>query len=694
MKIVKDTPIEIGWLVWQARPPRPSLTVVVKGTFDLVPAGECPLSGLQALLTGDEYHDGDVERSARYASDFALLKPRAECLLMGSYRAPGAVPVTAAAVAFRVGKVMKRLALVGDRHWKAGVLGGATDPLPFQTMPLCWERCFGGSGVAENPVGRGLAPLRASGQLPIALPNIESPTAMVRSAADRPDPAGAFPIAPTWPSRRAFGGTYDEAWQKTRWPFFPEDFDWGYFNAAPRDQQIEGYWRGDEEIELTGLHPAEPLIRCRLPGVRPRVFLHHTGADAGLREVALNLDTITLDVDTLRVHCVWRGLAEIARETLEGIPHIFVVHEPLARHSPLVECEAWFERQRRKIAEEEGAFAAEAPPAAATASVAVPALTALTPEDATQRRDRAAALRERVQRALLDGVSCAGWELIDADLSDLDLARADFTRALLTRARFDRSSLDEARLDGAILHEATVSRASFRGASLVGALLTSARGAEVVFDGAILDDAQGSDASFPGARFLKTSLRRAELARVDLTSARFEDAILDSADLAGATLDGAVFVRSILVDTSLESGASAKRARLDGCDLRKLRASEGADFTGASLRGATAQGARFAKARLDRAQLAGANLDGADFSEASLAEASLARCSLRKARFDDAAMVGATLRGSDLHEARLEGADLRDADLRGCNLYGAELWKVRLEGAQLEGADLSGTKLG
>jgi uncharacterized protein YjbI with pentapeptide repeats len=691
LKIVKDTPLEIGWLVWQARPPRPSLTVVVKGTFDLAPSGACPISALQALLTGDEYHDGDVERSTRYASDFALLKPHGECLLMGSYRAPAAAKVTSAVVSFRVGKVMKRLALVGDRHWKAGLLGGATDPLPLQTVPLCWERCFGGSGVELNPVGRGIAPLRGAGNGLIALPNIESPTAMVRSPADRPDPAGAFPIAPTWPSRRAFSGTYDEAWQRTRWPFFPEDFDWGYFNAAPRDQQIEGYWRGDEEIELNGLHPAEPLIQCRLPGVRPRVFLHQVGADAGLREVALNLDTITLDVDTLRAHVVWRGLAEIARETLEGIPHIFVVHEPLARPSTPVECDAWFERQRRRLAEEEGAFAAEAPPpaAAAAASVAVPA-----PAGASQPREKAAALRERVQRALLDGVSCAGWELIDADLSDLDLARADFTRALLTRVCFDRSSLDEARLDGAILHEATMSRASFRGASLAGALLTLARGAEVVFDGANLDDVQGGDASFPGARFLKTSLRRAELARVDLTSARFEDTVLDGADLAGAMLDGAVFVRSSLVDTSLEGGASAKRARFDGCDLRRLRASEGADFTGASLRDASAAGARFAKARLDRAQLTGATLDGADFSEASLAEASLARCSLRKARFDDAAMVGATLRGSDLHEARLEGADLRGADLRGANLHGAELWKVRLEGTPLEGADLSGTKLG
>ncbi|MFS8068306.1 MAG: DUF2169 domain-containing protein, partial [Byssovorax sp.] len=172
MDIVKDTSFEIGWLAWQARPPRPSLTVVVKGTFDLVPSGECPISELQALLTGDEYHDGDIERSTRYASDLALLKPRAECLLMGSYRAP-----------------------------------------------------------------------------------------------------------------------------------------------------MEGYWRGDEEIELTGLHPVEPLIRCRLPGVRPRVFLHCTGAEAGLREVALNLDTITLDADTLRIdgdeqRCtvVWRAAIPISSE--------------------------------------------------------------------------------------------------------------------------------------------------------------------------------------------------------------------------------------------------------------------------------------------------------------------------------------------------------------------------------------------
>ncbi len=503
MDIVKDTSFEIGWLAWQARPPRPSLTVVVKGTFDLVPSGECPISELQALLTGDEYHDGDIERSTRYASDLALLKPRAECLLMGSYRAPMALPVTTAAAAFRVGKVMKRLALIGDRTWTAGVLGGSTDPLPFHTMPLCWERCFGGSGFEANPVGRGIAPARASGQGLVPLPNIESPTAMVRSAADRPAPAGAFPIAPTWPSRRAFGGTYDETWQKTRWPYFPEDFDWGYFNAAPRDQQIEGYWRGDEEIELTGLHPVEPLIRCRLPGVRPRVFLHGSGADAGLREVALNLDTITLDVDTLRVYCVWRGLSEIARETLEGIPHVFLVHEPLARRSAPAEHEAWFERRRREIADEEAAFAPQAPPsfeaagargAALNEGAAVPAPAS---DDASRRREKAAPHRERVQRALLDGVSCAGWDLIDADLSDLDLSRADFTRALLTRARLGRSLLDEARLDGAILHEVDVSRTSFRGASLVGAVLTGARGADAIFDGAILDDAQGGEAAAP-----------------------------------------------------------------------------------------------------------------------------------------------------------------------------------------------------
>ena len=53
MRYVKATPLEVGYRVWQLRPPQPSISIAVKGTFDpvagdvaadtllYVPAGHC-----------------------------------------------------------------------------------------------------------------------------------------------------------------------------------------------------------------------------------------------------------------------------------------------------------------------------------------------------------------------------------------------------------------------------------------------------------------------------------------------------------------------------------------------------------------------------------------------------------------------------------------------------------------------------
>lgn len=42
---------------------------------------------------------------------------------------------------------------------------------------------------------------------------------------------------------------------------------WDYFQAAPRDQQIEPP-RGGEWLVLDGVHPSLPRIQCRLPTQR------------------------------------------------------------------------------------------------------------------------------------------------------------------------------------------------------------------------------------------------------------------------------------------------------------------------------------------------------------------------------------------------------------------------------------------
>ena len=35
MRLLRDTPFEVGFLVWSFQPPQPSMVVVVKATFDL-----------------------------------------------------------------------------------------------------------------------------------------------------------------------------------------------------------------------------------------------------------------------------------------------------------------------------------------------------------------------------------------------------------------------------------------------------------------------------------------------------------------------------------------------------------------------------------------------------------------------------------------------------------------------------------
>ncbi|MEM9191239.1 MAG: DUF2169 domain-containing protein [Myxococcota bacterium] len=357
MLVVKDTPLEVGWLRWSIKPPTPSLVLVVKGSFSIAPRGPATFPEEQELLTGDVYDDGDPLRSLVYDSDFAILKPRAETFLVGTCHAPRGQRVSTAVVSFRLGAIQKRLAILGDRYWKKGVLGGVTDPVPFDQMPLRWERSFGGPGYKLNPVGRGIArdPIDAEGRVP--LPNIELPQTLLRKPSERPEPAGAAPIAKTWDSRLRYGGRYDIRWRTTRFPYFPSNFDYSYFNAAPRDQQIVGYFRGDERIELSGLHPDHQHVRSQLPGIKARTFLARERGSA-LIEVPLVLDTVVLDAEAMEVRCVWRGNREVPGFSEETFADIFVCHEPLGTDRGIRDYEADYHAALQRMAAEQAAFEA------------------------------------------------------------------------------------------------------------------------------------------------------------------------------------------------------------------------------------------------------------------------------------------------------------------------------------------------
>ena len=732
MKLLQSSRSAVAYRLWQVRPPKPALTVVCKQTFALAP-GTCNFADEPAPCGGEVHDDDDDTRSLRHADDLAIFKPHGEWLLAGTCHPPRATGLSTVTV--QVGAARKTLAVFGDRHFTRMGLA-ISEPASFTAMPLSWERSFGGPGHASNPHGRGLVAHDGPDGRRIPLPNLEDPGAPITGPASRPSPAGMGPLTTDAQARRAHAGTYDQRWRRSRWPYFPEDFRYEFFNAAPIDQQIAGYWRGDEELALHHLLPQQPLLRTRLPGVRPRAFLHpHAQPASALREVPLVLDTITIDTDAGLVLCLWRGLVELAREDLADLAALFVIDDPLAAPRPLAAVVAAYAELDEHEAAEAAAFTPVAPPpptapiATAASALAVKQLRAVylaagvaVPPEIEARlraaeglpeapgpgpnlsqgtstktrppRDpaRAAALRAEVVAALAAGASLSARDLSGADLSGLDLAGRDLSRAILTGASLADANLERALLTDAILVDAELPRARLAAAKLARAALAGADLSAANLEAADLSDADLEAANLEAANLDDADLSRCELPRARLVGATLRRVRADGADLSACDLTRATLQGASLVDASLE-GATAPGLDLRHTQLAQLRASEGADLTGADLRGAAAPGARFGGSKLDAANLSLVLLDGADFSGASLRATNLAGASLRGARLGAADLAGASLVRAQAMAANFEAADLRDADLRGACCHGAELWKARTDGARLEHTDLRRTKL-
>jgi hypothetical protein len=307
---------------------RPLLVPVVKATFEISPHGTLTLAEEQEPLevAGKRWDEKDETSSEKYEPEGAFFKPATDVILVGHALAQER-NTKELLVALRVGPVQKGVRVVGDRVWFKSLGSIAiTKPLPFDRIPLRYERAFGGwdrshpdetkhSFEPRNPVGTGF---RASGsrfEEGLRLPNLEEPTQPLKAWGERPPPAGFGVISPHWQPRAAFAGTYDAAWEKTRKPLLPRDFDRRFLNAASPGLVASGYLKGNEPVVIANTTP-EGRLAFNLPGLPPpRVTVFRKrGSDERLE---LRLDTVLLDTDAMRLFLLWRGLLVLAREPTE-----------------------------------------------------------------------------------------------------------------------------------------------------------------------------------------------------------------------------------------------------------------------------------------------------------------------------------------------------------------------------------------
>lgn len=303
---------------------RPLLVPVVKGTWALRPSGPALAEEqVPVLLEGESYGD-PAESSWRYEPEGTLPRPATDVVLVGSAVAPkpGTIEML---VAFQVGAVKKGVKVVGDRaFYKATGSIGMTKPVPFERIPLQWERAFGGWDRSHpdekkhdyerrNPLGCGFRASGGSFEPGLRPPNLEDPARPFKGYGDRPPPAGFGFTSASWEPRIQWAGTYGPKWEAERAPLLPTDFDRRFLNAAPPGQICAGFLRGDEQVAATGVTPGTGLA-FRLPGVAPpTVEVEQAGlADAS---VATRLETVVVDTDREVLLLLWRGETTVREPT-------------------------------------------------------------------------------------------------------------------------------------------------------------------------------------------------------------------------------------------------------------------------------------------------------------------------------------------------------------------------------------------
>lgn len=734
MRIVRDAPLEVAYRVFQLQPPIPCLTLVVKGTFDPQPDGPSTYAEEAELPSGEAHWDDDPEQSLRAPSDLAILKPAGEALLVGSAWAPRGEPVDELACRFAVGPIDKAFSVHGDREF-AGSRGRITAPVPFARMPLRLERSYGGPDDARNPYGRGKASVDGPDGPRRWLPNLEDPTHPIASRRDRPPPVILGPVPAHWPSRASLMGTYDGRWQRERWPWLPEDFDFDFFLEAPADQQLrDGFFEGDEAVVLQNLHPDHPVLLTRLPGVRPRAFLRvRRGDSTSFDEVGLRLDTVTWDSDLGKLLLVWRGLVEVPDMELRAVEHVFVSHEPLAgRPRPAADLEAvCLSRLQEEDAAEAELEGEEPPawergPAAGQAALdgAIEDLETRLHHDAlpsagTQALPSSGPLPTDRTAVFSSGPAAAGTQIFRPDddelvtgvmapreLEAVPTAIVDMRGADEAAGAVDEAQEQEAEIQLALLAAQRDELAEASGLSPVEpdpaalaaapapagddpadeALAAAMAALKAVVDegtpaspDAPADDDGLGDVEWTARALVLERIERGEtLAELDLSNGD-----LSGIDLGGQDLTRAVLTDASLVGTSLAS-ADLTDATLDGADLTRADFT-GARLTGASLVGVVAAGVSFAGARLDDAELERADLRGASFAGVTAPRATFTRADLEGARFTQADLVEADfdrarLDGGSFHGARMPGASLEGARADGACFDDADATNVRCEG--------------
>jgi hypothetical protein len=297
---------------------RENLVTVINATFDLTEDGLEVSDNQEPVFLINQHHSDPVQSSLAYQEEFAFDKPGTDVVLNGHVYHPDGEGLWCD-VAVRVAQQHKIVRVFGDRTWEPG-LGKLeiSAPKPFRKIPLLFEHAYGGTVRdaqnntifhPSNPLGLGFG-LSRDTLTGARLPNLENPATLIRSWKDQPAPACFGFVSHHWQPRVSLTGTMDEAWEKSRMPLLPLDFDNRYFMGGPQELQMIPHMNGGEEIEIINA-AAQGRLVFRVPKIHLGLL---TRIKRGEKAHRPQLATLIIEPDKKRVILVYTSVLPCHRQ--------------------------------------------------------------------------------------------------------------------------------------------------------------------------------------------------------------------------------------------------------------------------------------------------------------------------------------------------------------------------------------------
>ncbi len=660
--------------------------------------------------------------------DFWMFKPQAEVLVTGSCftgeREKGSEFVRLAIGPAEKRRVDKKLFVFGNRRW---TLAGASEPEMFSRMPVDYAHAFGGEGFDQNPIGKGMVPLKdETGAEYHPLPNVEEPKQLMKAKGDRPTPGSFAAWDLTWPHHfKKKMGSYGFDHVEKNGFSLADDIDFSLFNVAAPDQRVEGYFAGDEDVHIENMHPDKRVLDFKLPGYVPRCLVVQKGAtlEKPSADVAMKLDTIHVFPHHERCIVTFRGLAQIGTPDATDVElAVAALEESAESRKPLSH---YAEVVRLRLDKERGGLYSlrdrDLMPATADAGneagirVGDPLEDALEQDNLLARNmyARGLALYERQKEELLaQGVApemippppappqpaSKNLETLPELVESLEKEReAAIEKAEVAKREMEsqlRSICEEHGLDLDKIREEKKREGSGpprfsaeREIAQLEELAEVGRKTGVPVPGV---EEKLADPNFR-ARLLEAQQQLYAAYRM---GAHFQE------PAPGAPAEATEAARDHLL--AVVKGAPRDKRDFTGVDLSGLDL-RGLDLEGAFLERARLVGTNLEGAKLRDAVLSHADLTGAILRNADLERANLGRAIARSADFSGAKLKGAILYETDLTESKLVGVDLGEANTLSLNAAGADfsrvvanqlvLYKANLSRANFRGARVTASVL-